>query len=648
MPEPLIENAPAAGEAAKPEEAATDAVAEAAEPAEQTAEVAVQPAATTVETAAEPAAQATQSAEQTAEVAVQPAATTVETAAEPAAQAAQSAEQTVEVAVQPAAMTVETAAEPAAQAAQSAEQTTEVAAQPAVEGAEITGQTAESAERTADTVQTQAVFDVTEPGREAANSAFGAVETVVQPVAQTADAASQPVADLTGTAWGAAQSAPEAVGQSGDRTDAAGDPVIDLLAQLPEDVADVAEPVAFIPAPAVSSAVEEAEAVQEPVASLTGLDAGGGGPGSETIDSVAGVFGSTIEAVAGSTASLVTPSDPFMEPLAGAVQPPANRAQPLLEPVSFDLPGDLLQIPGSAIEAIDPVSERTTDAVMGLTEPLATASDPLEPFASADPSPASQAQPLPEPVETAVRSELLETAAPVEGAIAPISEWPAEGAAGVTEPLAARSDLLLETLRGGVRPPGSQASHPEAAQIGEGFVDGLGEALELAGTGMAFGGLAATLALLGFAAGSRLGFIVSSFASCLPPGAPALATRAAGPPNSHFVTTWDAQGNGGETSEAEAAGVKGHMSEQAGDASVSSEGVPVGMAPPHESRLLELVQYALLALSLALLALATLPKRVLRRVGHAAGVGPYDNPRPYLVAVGVSLPVGLYMVLLAA
>jgi hypothetical protein len=80
---------------------------------------------------------------------------------------------------------------------------------------------------------------------------------------------------------------------------------------------------------------------------------------------------------------------------------------------------------------------------------------------------------------------------------------------------------------------------------------------------------------------------------------------------------------------------------------ISGESSPTEMGDSRDSRLAEIVQLTLLALSLAVLAAAAVPRRYVRRAALAVGAWPHSDPRPYLIAVGIALLLTLNLVLLA-
>jgi chemotaxis protein histidine kinase CheA len=577
--------------------AAADVAAEAADSAAQTAETGAEPAVETVETVAQPAAEATAPAAETAEAAAQPAAQvtepaaqTAETATQPAAEAVAPAAETAEAAaqaVEPAAQTAEASAQPAAEAVAPAAETAQAAAQPAAQAAEPAAQTAETA----------------------AQSATQIAETSSQTVAQTAETVSEPLVEQSGAAV-------EAIQTTG-------------------------EPVTQAPDPA-SGAVET---VADPVAEI----AGGGGvlppPGSPPPGSPPGLPGWDAAPQPVSDPVLL----PIPEELGGATEPITNLIEPVTAAVQPDSGGS-----GPLAGRADSVSEPLSEAVTGLTQPFATPSDPLlEPLAAdapITPPLAGENQLFLDPVSFDSLGQLIEAPVPVGGfdaALPPLTE----PFGSLTAPVPPPSDALLEPLAGtsGLQapPPAPDASGAEAISTGAGFLDGVGQALDLAGPGLAYGSIAATVALLGAAAASRFGFVVSSFAACYSPGA-----LVAAPANGLGTASSASSSAAGDTpgrndAKAQAGGVKAAVAGQASDVPEAAEAQgPSEMSSSGDSGLSDAVRFTLLAVSLALLAAATLPKRALRRAAVANGVRVRD-PRPYLVSVGVSILLALHLVLLA-
>jgi hypothetical protein len=277
---------------------------------------------------------------------------------------------------------------------------------------------------------------------------------------------------------------------------------------------------------------------------------------------------------------------------------------------------------------IAPVSEPVIEAVAGTSAPF-------------DRLPVGESQPLLEPLTFDFPSGVVEMPIPA-GAIDPVS-GPLIGAAGDPAlPVATPSDPYLEPLA-------PDSSGLAGTPSGDDFLAGLGQALQLSGPGLTLAGLAASLALLGTAA--RFGYVVSSFAGCLSPGASTLAggslTRR-GASGSAGASKANGADGGTEDTRALGVGVKAQVTgEAAGPAGVSGDSSPTEMDGRRDSRLGEIVQLTLLALSLAVLAAAAVPRRYVRRAAFAVGAWPHSDPRPYLIAVGISLLLTLNLILLA-
>jgi hypothetical protein len=522
-------------------------------------------------------------------------------AADVAAGAADSAAQTAEAAAEPAVDTVETAAQPAAEAtAPAAQAAAEPAAQvtePAAESAEAAAQTAETAAAPAvETVETaaQPAAEATAPAAETAEAAVAesaaqTAEMSSQTVAQTAETISEPLVEHSGAVSETIEAAGEPVTQAAEPTNAAVDTVADPVSEvagagsiLPPPGSPPGGPPAGLPG---WDAPPQPEALVPVPAQPPVLEELGGA--TETIPNVLEPVTSTVQSAPSGSGMLVGAIDPPM---------PTGGNEHLLDPVSFDVTPQFGEapVPGATIDPV-PLSEGL-GGVVTATPPATDAV--VEPGVSF-PSPQS-----------------------------PYSEASGQ----------------LPT------PPPADASAADPISTGTGFLEGVGQALELSGSGLAYGGIAATVALLGAAAATRSAVVMSAFAGCYSPGVlAAVPSNGLGtPPQSGTSAADDTSGANGANSEA--GGVKGTVAGEASDIPESPESAeaqgPVEVGSGGRVRIPEVVHFTLLALSLALLAAAALPKRVLRRAAVANGVRVPD-PRPYLVAVGVSVLLALHLVLLA-